>query len=71
MRGAAILLFGSSTGASSAVEQLFAVLKRRHKELALRVIGRIVLDERHPSEEQLLAKAREIYAREKRTHEVP
>jgi hypothetical protein len=58
-----ILLFGSGTGASSAMEQLFAVLKRHHKELAHRVIGLMVVDEPHLSEDQLLAKARDVYAK--------
>jgi hypothetical protein len=57
-----ILLFGSGTGASSAMEQLFAELKKQHKELAKRVVGLIVVDEQHLSEDQLLAKAREVYA---------
>jgi len=57
-----ILMFGSGTGASSAMEQLFSELKRRHKELAKRVVGLVVVDEQHLSEDQLLAKAREVYA---------
>ena len=57
-----ILLFGSGTGASSAMEQLFSELKRQHKELAKRVVGLVVVDEQHLSEDQLLAKAREVYA---------
>ena len=57
-----ILLFGSGTGASSAMEQLLAELKKHHKDLAGRVAGLIVVDEQHLSEDQLLAKAREVYA---------
>jgi hypothetical protein len=56
-----ILVFGSGTGASSAMEQLLAELKRRHKELAHRVVGLIVVDEQHLSEDQLLAQARRFY----------
>jgi hypothetical protein len=56
-----ILLFGSGTGASSAMEQLLAELKRHHKELADRVVGVVVVDEPHLTEDQLLAKAREFY----------
>jgi hypothetical protein len=57
-----ILIFGSSTGASSAMEQLLGELKRNHGDLAKRVVGSIVVDEQHLSENQLLAKAREFYA---------
>lgn len=58
-----ILVFGSGTGSSSAMDQLLAVLKRRHKELASRVVGSIILDEQHLSEDQLLARARDFYAK--------
>jgi len=56
-----ILLFGSGTGASSAMEQLHAALRRDHPALAQRVVGCVVVDEQHMSEDQLLAKAREFY----------
>ncbi len=55
-----ILLFGSGTGASSAMEQLLAELKQHHKELAVRVVGSVVVDEHHLTEDELLAKAREL-----------
>jgi hypothetical protein len=57
-----ILLFGSGTGASSAMEQLLAELERHHKAVRGRVIGSFVVDEHHLTEDQLLARAREIYA---------
>jgi hypothetical protein len=57
-----ILVFGSSTGASSAMNQLVAELRQHHKELAERVVGAIVVDEQHLTENQLLAKARAFYA---------
>ena len=57
-----ILILGSSTGASSAMSHLAADLKRRHPELARRVIGTFVVDEGHMTDDQLLAKAREVYA---------
>jgi hypothetical protein len=57
-----ILLFGSGTGASSAMDGLLAELRRHHKEVAGRVIGSVVVDERHLTEDQLLARAREFYA---------
>ncbi len=57
-----ILIFGSATGASSAMTQLLAELKQHHGELAKRVIGSIVVDEQHTTKDQLLAKARGFYA---------
>jgi hypothetical protein len=57
-----ILIFGSGTGASSAMEELLAELKHHHGDVARRVIASVVLDETHLSEDQLLAKARDVYA---------
>lgn len=57
-----ILIFGSSTGASSAMGQLLAELEHHHKDLAKRVVGSLALDEHHLTEDQVLAKAREFYA---------
>lgn len=57
-----ILLFGAGTGASSAMEQLLADLKYRHPDIAARVIGSVVIDEHHFTDDQLLAKARELFA---------
>ena len=56
-----ILIFGSSTGTSSAMEQLLAGLRKNHPAVARRVIGAIVLDTQHLTEDQLLARAREFY----------
>jgi hypothetical protein len=56
-----ILLLGSSTGASSAMEHLNAELKRHHPELARRVVGAVAVDAHHLTEDQLLAKARELF----------
>jgi hypothetical protein len=56
-----VLLFGSGTGGSSAMERLLADLERFHPELARRVIGAVVIDGHHTTEDQLLAKAREFY----------
>lgn len=56
-----ILLFGCGTGASSAMEQLVAVLRDRHPALAERVVGSVVVDEQHLSDAQLLAQARAFY----------
>lgn len=57
----AILIFGSGTGASSAMEQLLAELKQHHHAVAEKVIGSHVVDEHHLTENQLLARARELF----------
>lgn len=59
-----VLIFGSSTGASSAMEQLLLELKQHHPDVARHIIGSVVVNEQHLSEDQLLAKAREFYATE-------
>lgn len=56
-----ILLFGTGTGASSAMEQLVIDLKKHHHDLVTRIIGSITVDEHHLTEDQLLAKAREFF----------
>jgi hypothetical protein len=56
-----ILLFGTGTGASSAMEQLLLDLKKHHQDIAARVVGSITVDEHHLSDDQLLAKAREFF----------
>jgi hypothetical protein len=43
------------------MEQLLAELKLHHKEVAGRVVGSIVVDQHHLTEDQLLAKARELF----------
>jgi|ERR1700677_1581565 len=57
-----ILIFGTGTGMSSEMEQFIAWVKVHHPELAGRIIGSMVVDEHHLTEDQLLAKAREFYA---------
>ncbi|MHC5855736.1 hypothetical protein [Nostoc sp.] len=57
-----ILIFGSSTGSSSAMDYLLADLKEHHPDIAQRVIGTVVVNEQHMSEDQLLAQARTFYA---------
>jgi hypothetical protein len=56
-----ILIFGSGTGASSAMDHLLAELRRHHGDLAKLVVGSVVIDETHLTENQLLARAREFY----------
>jgi hypothetical protein len=62
LRGAEqIVLFGTGTGASSAMEQLIAHLKHHHADVAKRIVGSVAVDEHHLTEGQLLARAREFY----------
>ena len=63
LRGAEqVLVFGSGTGRSSAMEQLLADLKDYHPDVAGKIVGSVVVDAHHTTEDQLLAKAREFYA---------
>ena len=63
LRGAEqVLLFGSGTGRSSAMEMLLADLKDFHPDVAEKVIGSVVVDAHHTTEGQLLAQARDFYA---------
>jgi hypothetical protein len=57
-----ILIFGTGTGASSEMDQFIAWLKLHYPEPASRIIGSLVVDEHHLTENQLLATAREFYA---------
>jgi hypothetical protein len=56
-----IVLFGTGTGASSAMEQLIGHLKHHHADVAKRIVGSVAVDEHHLTEGQLLARAREFY----------
>jgi hypothetical protein len=56
-----ILIFGSATGASSGMEYLSTYLKEHHSDIAMRVVGAIVVNEQHLTEDQLLAQARAFY----------
>jgi hypothetical protein len=63
LRGAEqVLLFGSGTGRSSAMEMLLADLKAHHSDVAKKIIGSVVVDAHHTTENQLLARARDFYA---------
>ena len=63
LRGAGqLLIFGTGTGKSSEMEQFVVWLKVHHPDLADRIIGTVVVDEHHLTENQLLARAREFYA---------
>jgi hypothetical protein len=56
-----ILMFGTGTGQSSAMNHLLATLKSNHPEIAERIVGTIAVDAHHLTEDQLLAKAREFF----------
>jgi hypothetical protein len=56
-----ILIFGSSTGASSAMDYLVDELNQNHPDIAKRIVGAIVVNEQHMTEDQLLAQARAFY----------
>jgi len=63
LKGAAqILIFGSGTGASSAMQQLLFDLQHNHHDLSERVVGALTIDAHHTTDDQLLAKARDFYA---------
>ena len=63
LRGAEqVLLFGSGTGRSSAMDQLVADLKEHHHDVADKIVGTVVVDPHHTTEDQLLAHARDFYA---------
>ena len=59
---AQIIIFGTGTGTSSEMEQFSEWLKIHHPELAKRIVGSLVIDEPHFTDDQLLAKARDFYS---------
>jgi len=58
----AILIFGTGTGTSNEMIQFIAWLNKHYPELAGRVVGSVVVDESHLTNDQLLAKARDFYS---------
>ncbi len=56
-----ILILGSATGSSSAMDHLVAELKQNHPALGERIVGTVVVNEQHMSDAQLLAEARKFY----------
>jgi hypothetical protein len=61
-----ILIFGTGTGTSSEMDQFVAWLNVHHPVVAKRIIGSLVIDEHHLTEGQLLAKARELFANDRK-----
>jgi hypothetical protein len=62
-----ILIFGTGTGMSSEMDQFVAWLNVHHPVVAKRIIGTLVIDEHHLTEDQLLAKAREFFANDRKS----
>lgn len=58
---AEILIFGTGTGTSNEMDQFTVWLNKHQPELAKRIIGAVVVDEQHLTDDQLLARAREFY----------
>jgi hypothetical protein len=58
-----ILIFGTATGASSAMDYLVDELNQNYPDIAKRIVGAIVVNEQHLTENQLLAQAREFYSK--------
>jgi hypothetical protein len=56
-----IVIFGTGIGASSALDQLLVELKLNYRDVARHIVGAVAVDERHLTEEQLLARARDFY----------
>jgi hypothetical protein len=56
-----ILIFGSATGSSSAMDYLVDELHQNHPDNTKRIVGAIVVNEQHMTEDQLLAQARAFY----------
>jgi len=62
-----ILVFGSGTGKSSETDRFAAWLTSHHPKTAARIIGSVVVDGDYQTDGQLLAMAREFYARHRGT----
>jgi hypothetical protein len=58
-----ILIFGTATGASSAMDYLVDELNQNYPDIAKKIVGAIVVNEQHLTENQLLAQAREFYSK--------
>jgi len=58
-----ILVLGTGTGTSSEMDQFISWLQLNRPALAKRVVGSLVVDENHMTENELLAKAREFFAK--------
>ncbi|MEO6004668.1 MAG: hypothetical protein ABIZ04_14870 [Opitutus sp.] len=66
--GGQVLIFGTGTGKSSAMDQFVSWMKLHHSETAKRIMGSVVVDESHLTDGQLLSQAREFYANRSTKH---
>jgi len=66
--GGEILVFGDGTAMSSEMDQYLAWIKDHHPAVAARIIGSVVIDASHLSENQLLAQARQFFASHRKSH---
>lgn len=57
-----VLVFGSGSGSGSEMEQFIAWVAIHRPQISGRIIGSVVVDAHHLTEDQLLAKAREFYS---------
>jgi hypothetical protein len=57
-----ILVFGNGKGMGSEMEQFVAWSQTHHPELARRIVGSVAVDEKHLTQDQLLARARAFFA---------
>ncbi len=55
-----ILIFGAGTGTSNEMDLFIAWLKRHHAESAKKIIGSVIVDEHHLTEDQLLEAIRKV-----------
>ena len=58
-----ILIFAAGTGTSDEMNQFIAWLKIHDPPMAERIVGSLVVNERHLTNDQLIAKARDFYAK--------
>jgi hypothetical protein len=57
-----ILIVGTGTGSSNEMVQFVAWLEIHYPTLAKRIVGSVVVDESHMTEDQLLAKAAHFFS---------
>ncbi len=58
-----LLIFGGGTGMANEMEQFSAWLKTHRPNLAKRIVGTVVVNAHHLTDDQLLALAREFYSK--------
>jgi hypothetical protein len=62
IRGAGqILIFGHGAIGGSAMNELITYLQKHHKDVSAHIVGAVVVDENHLTEDEMLGKARDFY----------